>query len=192
MKLVWMVLFALPLMTMTACGDDDDLVDDNTGATVELKDYSDLIGKKYSEAIEKMGPNYDQDETDQWEIVYYNIDPNVVELDICFTFYEDDEVAPYEKAVMVDVDVVGFSNSYLLNRLQKLYGEATTNQDEDGELYYTYEKSGKYILFEYYKEYNEGQITYFDKKEFDKVFGSTKAGANSLKAVRDNAKAARK
>lgn len=188
MKLVWMVLFALPFLTLTACGDDDELVDDNTGATVELKDYSDLIGKKYTEVLDKMGQNFDKDETNQYQIVYYNIDTNVSELDVAFTFYEpEDAPTLYEKAVFVNVEVNGFSNSYLLNRLQKLYGEGTAHE-EDGEIWYTYEKDGKYVLYEYDAYSQEGEISYFDKKEYDKVF-DTKADAKSLKAVRNNLRA---
>lgn len=185
MKLVWMVLFALPMLTLTACGDDDDeLVDDNTGTTVELKDYSDLIGKKYTEVLDKMGQNFDKDETNQYMIVYYDLDTNVSELDVFFTFFEpEDAPTLYDKAVFVNVEVSGFSNAYLLNRLQKLYGEGTAHEDE-GEVWYTYEKDGKYILYEFDAANQEGEIAYFDKKEYDKVY-NTKADAKTLKAVRD-------
>lgn len=191
MKLVWMVLFALPMISLTACGDDDDLVDDNTGSTVELKDYSDLIGKKYNEVTDKLGSNYDLEETNQYQIVYYDYDVNVTEIGVYFTFYEEvseDVYKRYETAVMVNVDVKGFSNAYLIDRLQKLYGEGTPHEDEDG-LYFTYEKSGKYIIYVYDAENQEGEITYVDKKEFDKVNVRTKGADLSLRQFVNQVKA---
>ena len=52
MKLVWMVLFALPLISLTACGDDDEITNDD-GVTINIKDYSDLLGKTRDEVMKK-------------------------------------------------------------------------------------------------------------------------------------------
>lgn len=53
MKLVWAVLFALPLIAFTSCGDDDEPILDNEGDEITLTDYSDLLNKSREDIITK-------------------------------------------------------------------------------------------------------------------------------------------
>ena len=185
-KLVWMMLFALPFVAFTSCSDDDDLEDNNTGTKVELKDYSDLIGKKYNDVIKKMGGNYDTEASNQFQLVYINPDDNVTYLDALYTFYDEgtdgnyypNSTTPYEKCVQVDVNVKGFDGTYLINRLQDFYGKTQFDTDEEG-TYAFWDKDGKYIIYEFVN--GEGEITYIDKKEFDKAYPDDAANFQAVK-----------
>lgn len=191
MKLVWMVLFALPMISLTACGDDDDLIDDNTGISINMKDYSDLLDKTRDDVMKKM--NMDVADSDNNGIYYENVENGVPEVDVYYTFFEDNEYGAqqtYEKSVMVDVLVDGFPYNDLLNFVINKYGKGNLNNEG----IYLIKKGDMYVWLEWDDEYEDGYITFVKKSEWDKVYGAldTKAGeSNFIKMIRER-RAARK
>ena len=156
MKLVWMVLFALPLISLTACGDDDE---DND----LFKDYSYLINKTRDDVKKNLGVA--PAEEDLESLVYENIQPNIPTLIAWFTLWEENEtgLVTYEKVQMVDVELKGLSYSEVYNHLTDLYGKAELDDYDD----MRWEKSGKYIWLD--QDGSELWVTYADKKAWDKA-----------------------
>lgn len=191
MKLVWMVLFALPLISLTACGDDDDdLVNDETGATVNIKDYSDLLDKSQKDVMNKMG--IDVTEQNEFGLYYENVEKNVEEVDVLFTLFEEDHGAyvTYDKSVMVNVDLTGFTYDDVYNFCSNKYGKG---EMIDGTL--VIKKGSMYVWFEYYDDADGGysELTFVNKSKWDAAYGEiTKSlDINAIKAVKAAYKAQR-
>ena len=193
MKLVWMVLFALPMISLTACGDDDDLIDDETGTTINVKDYSDLLDKNRDDVMKRMDmPVADSDEEG---IYYVDPAPGVEAVDIFYTFFEDNEYGAqqiYNKSVMVEVDLYGFTYDEIYNFCTKKYG---TGIMVENVLVIT--KGDMYILYEYDNDTETAELTFIKKSEWDKVKGEIKTKANdginvdAFRALKARAKAHR-
>lgn len=174
MKLVWMVLFALPMISLTACGEDDDLIDDETGTTINLKDYSDLLNKSKEDVMKRM----DMKVTDSDEDGIYYVDPapGVEEVDIFYTFFEENEYGAqqnYDKSVQVEVDLYGFTYDEIYNFCTKKYGDG---QMHNGIL--VIRKGDMYVWYEYNNNSDTAELTFINKKEWDKVYGEIETKAN--------------
>lgn len=185
MKLVWMVLIALPMISLTACGDDDEL------GTINMKDYSSLLDKTRDDVLKKM--NMDVAGSDEEGIYYLNVEEGVPEVDVFFTFFENNQYGTlqlYDKSVMVDVEVNGFPYNDLLNFVNDKYGKGT--MDEDG--IYVVKKGDMYVWLDWDSTEKDGYLTFVKKSEWDKVFGEikTKGGNNYLIEVLRARRAARK
>lgn len=187
MKLVWMVLFALPLISLTACGDDD--LENEDGATVNLKDYSDLLDKTQKDVMNKM--DMDVTDQDQYGLYYENVDKNVEEVDVFYTFFEENEygaIVTYDKSVMVEVDLKGFTYDDVYNFCSSKYGKG---EMYDGML--VIKKGDMYVWYEYNND-GTAELTFVKKSEWDKVYGEikTKGGEfNAFKATKERARAHR-
>ena len=162
MKLVWMVLFALPIISLTSCEDDKDEL---------FKDYSNLLGKTETEVLNIM----DRPATQVTAAIYFeNINdvPNVEEVDVYWTLddYDDNgNLIVFNKAVQVDTYLVGLTSAEITNHLTDLYGKSkvlTYEDEEDGDVWTEtrWEKGNKYIFF----DAEDLTVTYVDKKEWDK------------------------
>ena len=185
LKLVWMVLFALPMISLTACGDDDDLVDNETGATVNMKDYSDLLDKTKEDVSKKMGIEVaDQDEEG---LYYVGISKNVLGVSVLYSFGEFDEnnvLKTYDKSVMVDVILDGYNYDTVYNFVTDKYGKG-----EMIESILVIKKGDMYVLYTWNDEQDWAEISYVKKSTWDKEFGElTKADGtldiNKIKAVK--------
>lgn len=183
MKLVWMMLIALPMVAFTACGDEDDTITDDAGnaVKVDLKKYSDLLDKTRDDVMKRVGLAVSEETLEG--IFYHDLNDDYIdELDIFYTFDERNEngaLVTYEKSVAVALELYGFSYTDMFNHLQDLYGKG--NFDEEGT--YVMEKSGMYIWFDYYDD-GETDITYIQKKEWDKINISTRSEAkNAFRAA---------
>lgn len=186
MKLVWMVLFALPMISLTACGDDDELKGDD-GVTINLKDYSDLLDKTKEDVMKKMNIQVADEDNDG--IYYENVAPNVEAVDIYYTFFEENEYGAqqtYNKSVMVDVELSGFSYDELYNFCTDKYGKGQLNDD-----ILTITKGDMYVWLDYDKADKDGYITYVKKSEWDKIT-KTKAGEAAALKVLGERRAARR
>lgn len=183
-KLVWMVLFALPLISLTACGDDDE-----PDGSISFRDYSNLINEDRNDILNKKMKDYTPYYEDLFGVYYAAYDEetdlanslgdNISEVDAYFTFFEErtdnpDLYVTYEDCVMVDVELYGFQEWEVANYLSNKYGKST--QMANGLA--RYEKDGKYIFLD-----NEDGIfvTYVDKKKYDGAF-DTKATEFDIKA----------
>ena len=193
MKLVWMVLFALPMISLTACGDDDDLIDDETGTTINLKDYSDLLDKNRDDVMKRMDMQVTYSDEDG--IYYETPAPGVDEVDIFYTFFEDNEYGAqknYDKSVWVEVDLYGFTYDEIYNFATKKYGEG---QMYDGML--VIRKGDMYVWYEYDYDSDTAELSFIKKSEYDKVYGEIKTKANdginvdAFRALKARAKAHR-
>lgn len=179
MKLVWMVLFALPLMILPACGEEDDLEGDN-GAVVNMKDYSDLLDKKRSEVFDRM--DVDVYATDEEGIYYLDVDKNVLGVSVLYTFGEENEYgAPvtYEKSVMVDVILDGFNYDTVYNFVTDKYGKGQMIED-----ILVIKKGDMYVWYTWNDEYDWAEISYVNKKEWDKLYGELTKGFDMAAAIR--------
>lgn len=185
LKLVWMVLFALPMISLTACGDDDDLVDNETGATVNMKDYSDLLDKTKEDVSKKMGIEVaDQDEEG---LYYVGISENVLGVSVLYSFGDFDEnnvLKTYGKSVMVDVILDGYNYDTVYNFVTDKYGKG---EMIEGML--VIKKGDMYVWYTWNDEQDWAEISYVKKSTWDKEFGElTKADGtldiNKIKAVK--------
>lgn len=191
MKLVWMVLFALPMISLTACGDDDEL-ENSDGVTINLKDYSDLLDKSRNDVMDRMGIEVTDEDLDG--IYYEDVNDNVSEVDVYYTFFEENEYGTeqrYEKSVMVEVDLVGWTYDQIFNFVSKKYGNGAMYQGM-----FVVTKGDMYVWYEYDDSDNTAELTFVNKKEWDKVYGEikTKAGdvdVNAFRALKARAKAHR-
>lgn len=168
MKLVWAVLFALPVFSLVSCESDD-----NDGL---FKDYSYLVGKSLDDVIKDMGSDYLVGENGNGALYYeLNSVPNVTNVDVFFTFFDYNELGliTYDKAVEVDVTLKGLEYSQVYNELNKEYGngEMISYEDEEGNVEDTeikYTKGNRYIYL-----YTSGSgyvnVDYVDKKAFDEA-----------------------
>ena len=180
-KLVWMVLFALPLISLTSCGDDDDPVNVG-GIEVSFKDYSYLIGKSRVEVQSDM--NLTISNQDQFGI-YYDAEtvnePHIGDVDVFFTVFQKDDNGNYiltEKASEIEVEVTGYTQAQIFDYLGEKYGKPSMN--EYGR--YTFEKGNLIVWFEWDEDDSIAEITYIDKKEWDKAYG-TKGATVDVKAL---------
>ena len=189
MKLVWMVLAALPMIALTACGDDEP---DNG---ISFKDYSFLLDEDRQEILNKKMKGYEPVEEDLYG-VYYESDAitslgdNISEVNAYFTFWEETSYGyvTYEDCVQVDVCLEGFADSDMFNYLTNKYGKAQMIEDDEDEDYVGYEftKGNMYVWYDYIDK-DEIWVSYVDKKEFDKYVNSlpnAKAARKGLKAAR--------
>lgn len=176
MKLVWMVLFALPMIGLTACGDEDE--------PDPFKQYDNLIDKTRSEVMKTVGAQISSE--DLYGVYYDNLNEgNVKDLSVLFTLGEENNeggLVTFDKAVWVDEYLYGTSYQAVLNFLTDKYGKSTMftveGDEEDGsdaETYLQFEKSGKYIWL-----FNDLSVTYVKKSEWDKI-DTRSASKNVLK-----------
>lgn len=192
-KLVWMLLFALPVLSLTSCENDDDLVDNETGTTINLKDYSDLLDKTRDDVMKRM--NIQVAASDEDGIYYENVAPGVEEVNIFYTFFEENEYGAqknYDKSVMVEVDLTGFTYDEIYNFCSSKYGKG---QMYDDMLVIT--KGSMYVWYEYDENDKTAELTFIKKSEWDKEFGEIKTKANdeinvdAFRALKDRVKAHR-
>lgn len=159
MKLVWMVLFALPIISLTSCEDDKDEL---------FKDYSNLLGKTRTQVLDIMNRPADQ-EAEAFYFENINDVPNVDEVDVYWTFYDYDSngMVIFDKAVEVDTYLVGLSAAEITNHLTDLYGKSKVlSYEDEGDVWeeIRWEKGNKYIFF----DSEDLAVSYVDKKEWDK------------------------
>lgn len=180
MKFVWMVLFALPLLAVTSCGDDE------PDGGISFNDYSDLIGKTSSDILDKKMKDFTPTDQDLYGVYYAAYDEetgvsnslgdNIAEVDAYFTFFDEREDNPelyvtYTDCVMVDVELYGFKDWEVINYLTNKYGKSTVTPTGLTQ----WEKDGKYIRL----DVDGGMfVTYVDKKKWDAA--NTKSGERSL------------
>lgn len=184
LKLVWMVLFALPMVAFTACGDDDKDDDDdnggNGGTNTELfADYSPLVGKTRSQVINYMGndPIY---EVDGVTMGYY-VDRNNVETVVAM-FELDDVTSDRVLAVASTLD--DDLNSVQVTRF--LDGKYTSLGDSG--TYYFYTNSSQTLMIAY--DIDDNTVMYYDMAVFDE--GSRAGGAEAIfNQIRQQARTAR-
>ena len=185
MKLVWMVLFALPLISLTACGDDDE--------PAPFKEYGYLIDKTRDKVIEDLPFSVSEEETGA--LYYWDINTDhVSDLAVLFTFDEYDDkgaLVVYNKAVWVSQFVYGLSYQTVYNHLESQYGSGkimtipATSEDPE-ENYFQFEHGGKYIWL-----YNDMMITYVKKSDWDKLNVKTRGGEDLMRVMVDKARAGR-
>lgn len=188
MKLVWMVLFALPLISLTACGDDDEITNDD-GVTINIKDYSDLLGKTRDEVMKKM--NMEVAEADEEGIVYIDPENNVLAVGAYYTFFEENEygaLITYNKSVDVEVYITDFSYDDLYNFVSNKYGKGQMYED-----ILVVSKGNMYVWLYWNDETSWGELSFVDKKEWDKNYGElTKSvDVNAIKAYKARLNATR-
>lgn len=166
-KLVWMLLFALPVLSLTSCENDDDkdLVYNNSGIGVDFKQYQDLLNKDRDDVMKKM--NIEVADADEFGIFYENVQTSIPELDVYYTFFYENEYGAtetYEKSVWVDIMLDKFSNDELYNFLTDKYGKGSMNEDD----IMVYTKGNLYVFYDYV-DTNEIWISYVNKSEKDKA-----------------------
>lgn len=197
LKLAWMLLFALPLVTFTSCGDDDEPGDGG----ISIKDYSDLLGQTRDDILDKKMKNYEASELETYYISYLAYDEelgisndlgnNIAGIDIWYTLFEEESYGykPYDKSVMVDCYLYGLKFNDVFNYLADKYGKASMVTGAEGDDFdYQFEKGDKYIWLtqEVEDDYTLVYITYVDKKKWDDAY--TKAASTSLRAMKKAAK----
>lgn len=190
MKLVWMVLLALPMISLTSCGDDDDTIMDDNGVEVQFKDYSNLLGKTMTDILNKEMKDYTPEMFEDGSgMVYYSDDQdlgdNVFYVSPSFWLYGADEEVVYqsEKSVMVLEEVYGFEKQAMYNHFSSKYGDATMLSDGT----YEFTKGNMYIWLDYISK-NEIDIYYVNKSDYDKYVRETK-GTDSVAAIKKALKA---
>lgn len=197
MKLVWAVLFALPLIAFTSCGDDDEPILDNEGDEITLTDYSDLLNKDRDEIITKKMKDFTPYYQDIDGIFYDNdgndLGENIAEVDCFFTF-EDIEanpsVVPDKESVEVMVELYDLDANTVLTYLSKKYGEVVANGDGA----FTFTKGNMYVWLDIDDE-DYLSISYVNKKKFDdyknslSTKGETFSIHEHIQALRKAAKA---
>ena len=161
MKLVWMVLVALPMIAITSCSKDDD---DPENAL--FKDYSTLIGKTRQGVIDYIGEDpYSQDS----EYQFFVFEEETIEYDhvVSVTAMYDDE----EGNVLDKVSNVGsvldpaLKNTSIQNYLNEKYDYEFV--DEDGD--YVYTKKDLYIFYTPATEDSFATVLYIDSKAFSRA-----------------------
>lgn len=153
MKLVWMVMFALPLVMFTSCGDDKE--NDEPETQTLFKDYSFLLRKTPSQVKSSMGTPDDAD-VEGW---YYEVNKdNVIDLYAFFTDLDEDEYGEYEIYDTVQIVDVNLDEDVKSNDVQNLFNKKydMLEVDEDGDYYYIAEKQKMGVV--YSPSYN--QVTY--------------------------------
>ena len=195
MKLVWMVLVALPMIAITSCSDDDkdELITDD-GVEVKFEDYSKLLNKTLSDILDKEMKDFNPDVYSDGSGVFYNSEDdndlgiNVNSVMVDFWFYDEDEngdeIVLYksQKSLMVMEEVYGFKQNDMYNFLTDKYGKPEMLSDGT----YEYSKDNMYIWFEYINT-NDISIYYINKNEYDKYYrtkANTKDGAYMRKAMK--------
>lgn len=202
LKLVWMVLFALPLISLTACGDEEETIVDAGGEEVVFKDYSDLLGKTMTDILNDKMKDFNPTMFTNGEGIFYSalnndlgMNVNYLAVYFAFTYVEDDEVyivegSKNEKAIWVTEDVSDFTLDALANHLTSKYGKLTILSDGT----YEYTKGNMLVWLEESKEEGEEPvctISYLNKSEYEKFFrndnatrGGADLGASMRKAAR--------
>lgn len=190
MKLVWMVLFALPMVAFTACGDDDE--PDNG---LKFKDYSVLLDKTRKDIVDKEMKDYTPYETPAGALFYDN-DGNALgqyidEVDCYFTWDDPFNVAvPEEKCVWVDTEMSGVNAADLMNYLTDKYGKAAAENDDMDS--YTFTKGNMYVWYDIDAEEGVCYVGYVNKKSYDDYNnGNAQNIRKALKARRAAKRAAR-
>lgn len=192
MKLVWMVLFALPMVAFTACGDEDE--PDNG---LKFKDYSVLLNKDRKDILEKQmkdcTPYYQN-----LDGIFYDNDGNdlgqyINEVDCYFTFEDLEEnpsAVPEEKCVWVDTEMSGVNAADLMNYLTDKYGKAAAENDDMDS--YTFTKGNMYVWYDIDAEEGVCYVGYVNKKSYDDYNnGNAQNIRKALKARRAAKRAAR-
>lgn len=177
-KLVWMLLFALPVLSLTSCENDDekDLVYNNNGTGVDFKQYQDLLNKTRDDVMKKMG--IEVADADEYGIFYENVQTSIPELDVYYTFFNENEygaTVTYEKSVWVDIMLTNFSDDELYNFLSDKYGKGSMN--DAGIMVYT--KGNLYVFYDYV-DTNEIWVSYLNKSEKDKADNNTRGSENDF------------
>lgn len=163
-KLVWMVLFALPLISLTACGDDDE-----PDGGISFKDYSNLLNEDREDIIQKKMKDFTPYYQDLDGIFYSregnSLGNNIEEVDVYFTFAdldEDPSLVPDEESVYVDVELFDFNSTDVFNYLTNKYGKAESN----GPGSYTFTKGNMYVWYDY-EDGSYMYVSYVNKKKYD-------------------------
>lgn len=182
MKLVWMVLFALPMVAFTACDNDEP---DNGKS---FKDYSNLLNKTLTDILDKEMKNYQPYiQPDGSGVSYFDdaneLGNNIENVNVWFTFFDEDaqgNYIMYPKSVVVESYVEDFAEWEIKNYLTDKYGKS--EQFEDGGYQYTY--GNMYIWLDYVEDTGDWVVSYLNKKEYDALGKNVQALRRALKARR--------
>ena len=189
MKLVWMVLFALPMVAFTACGDDEP---DNG---LKFKDYSELLNKDRKDIVD----NKMKGMTPYWSVtgaLFYDNDGNdlgqyIDEVDCYFTWDDPETVTvPEDKCIWVDTEMSGVNANDLFDYLSNKYGKATADSDDMDA--YSFTKGNMYVWYDIDREEGVCYVGYVNKKSYDDYKnGNAQNLRKVLKARRAAKRAAR-
>lgn len=182
-KLVWMVLFALPMVSLTACGDDDE-------NSAPFKEYDYLLGKTINQAVNDLP--FEVSAQDVEGVFYVGINyQGVADLYVANSFGDKDdkgativynEVVYVMENLMENVNYVDVAN-YLEDKNGKSIEINIAEPGEAPELVKRWDKGGKYIFL-----YNDEDksVAYANKKYYDsKGVDSDVTIARLIKAAKD-------
>ena len=166
LKFFWMAALCLPVLSFTAC-DNDNVIEDNDGDKIEVlfKDYSDLLGKKYDDVIKKVGVE-PKESAGLLEFVVNT--ENVQEVDTWF-FYADQPGVVFEEVVNVDSYLSDeLTTQDVVNYLSAIYTATGYDVDEETGEREDYFKKDKMVIV-YYE--GDNMVSYYDTSKMN-----TKAG----------------